>query len=101
MSTKEYSREIEIAHISAIMSFNICDYVIENLIKSIGVIDITELIARWSIEFYEKHIDTNWEKVLEDGMKPLSKKFPLNSVDWWDEAIVDFGYFKFEETNRF
>ena len=71
------------------------------MIKSIGVIDITELIARWSIEFYEKHINTNWEKVLEDGMKPLSKKFAIDAVGCWDEAIIDFGYFKFEETNSF
>ena len=100
MKTKEYTREVEIAHISAIMSFNICDYVKENLIKSIGVIDITELIARWSIEFYEKHIDTNWEKTLKNGMKPLSKKFG-SEICWWGQAIADFGYFKFEETNRF
>ncbi len=83
----------EVAFIAAILG----DHFVESLYpimqeRGTGYISTAEEIAKWSIEFYKKHKDTDWEEVLENGIKPLSEE--MKSVICYDDCIVDFGYWK-------
>jgi len=57
-----------------------------------GYVSTVEKIADWAIEFVKKHKKTNWEKILEKGMKPLTPA--MGSILCWDDAVIDFAYFK-------
>lgn len=57
-----------------------------------GYVSTFEEIGHWAVEFFEKHKKTNWEDVLDEGMKPLSKE--MTSVICYDDAVIDFGYYK-------
>ena len=87
----------EVAMISAIISDHINKQLYEA--KEIGYIAVVDLIADWSIEFLEKHKDTDWVNIFENGieLKPLSKS--ISSIICWDDCIVDFAYFKLENYN--
>lgn len=63
--------------------------------RGTGYISTCEEIAVWSMEFYEKHKDTNWEEVLEKGIIPLSKE--IQSIICYDDCIIDFGYWKLSQ----
>ena len=60
-----------------------------------GYISTSEEISVWSILFFNMHKNTNWEKVLENGLKPLS--IELSSIECYDEAIIDFGFYKLNQ----
>ena len=98
MNTEEYPREVEIAQIAAIISNSICDELFELL--QTGYIGVTEQIAIWAVEFYEKHKDTNWEEYLEAHAQPLSKAFAKTCMFCWDDIIIDFANFKLEEIKK-
>lgn len=90
----------EVAMVAAIMG----DYVTKKLYKEVqnqgnGYMVTMDTIGDWAIEFAKKHEKTFWEKVLEDGMKPLSKKIKW-SIMCWDDAVMDFAHFKFEQFKK-
>lgn len=93
----EISEQIkETAFIAAILG----DHFVDSLYplmqeRGTGYISTAEEIAKWSMEFYEKHKGTNWEDVLENGMIPLSKE--MQSIICCDDCIVDFGYWKLSQ----
>ena len=94
MEIKEQIRET--AFIAAIMG----DYFVDSLYplmqeRGTGYISTAEELAKWSMEFFEKHKNTDWEEVLENGMKPLSKE--MQSIICYDDCIVDFGYWKLSQ----
>lgn len=94
MNKKEYAKEIGM--VAAIMA----DHVSENLYKKMqelgtGYIATFEQIANWAIEFVDKHEKTNWEERNSSNNKPLSKK--MSSVICWDDACLDFAYYKLEQ----
>ncbi|MEI6487727.1 MAG: hypothetical protein WCP52_02125 [Bacteroidota bacterium] len=60
--------------------------------RGTGYISTAEEIVNWSLEFFDKHNETNWEDVLENGMSPLSTE--MQSIICYDDAIIDFGYWK-------
>lgn len=60
-----------------------------------GYIDTVDTISNWALEFAEKHKETNWEKVIEKGITPLSKE--TRKIICWDDAVVDYGQYKLEE----
>jgi len=55
-------------------------------------------IGTWAVEFAKNHEKTFWEKVLEKGMKPLSKK--QREIICWDDAVIDFAEFKLEQFKK-
>lgn len=97
MSKKEYGNFTfkEVAMVSAIIS----DTIMKKLYKEVqkrgsGYMVAADYISDWAVEFAEKHEKTSWEKVLEKGMKPLSKS--VKSIMCWDDAVIDFAFYKFE-----
>lgn len=91
MTPKEEIKEI--AMISAIISNVIFDKLYEK--TDIGYIAVTDMIADWAIEFFEKHKDTNWGDVMDGTMKPLSTV--MNNIICWDDCIMDFAEYKFSQ----
>lgn len=63
-----------------------------------GYMDTVDTISEWAIEFVEKHKNTNWENVLEGGMKPLSKQ--IKSIICWDDVCFDYAHFKLEQFKK-
>lgn len=63
-----------------------------------GYMTTVDLIGSWAVEFAKKHEKTSWEKVLEEGMKPLSKK--MKSIICWDDACIDYAEFKLENFKK-
>lgn len=91
----------EVAMVAAIMG----DCITKKLYKEVqnqgqGYMVTMDTIGDWAIEFAKKHEKTLWEKVLEDGMKPLSKEFKKTTIICWDDACMDFAYFKFEQFKK-
>lgn len=89
----------EVAMVAAIMS----DHVTKKLYPEVqkrgqGYIGTMDIIGDWAIEFAKKHTKTNWEKVLEKGMKSLSKGF--GEIICWDDAVMDFTEYKFEQYQK-
>jgi hypothetical protein len=83
----------EVAMIATIMGDVAMNKIYDKL--GIGYIATADKIANWAIEFAKKHTKTNWEKVLEKGMKPLSKG--VSEIICWDDAIIDFAAYKAEQ----
>lgn len=78
------TKELEIATISAIIS----NYKFAEIYtyKNNGYIATAELIANWSIEFYEKYKNVDWEDLLE-----TPEKYDFNKTTMcWDDAIMEF-----------
>lgn len=105
----------EVAMVAAIMG----DYITKKLYAEVqkqghGYMVTIDTIGDWAIEFAKKHEKTSWEKVLEDGMKPLSKQFKnmivrdeklerrteASTICCWDDAVMDFANFKFEQFKK-
>ena len=63
-----------------------------------GYMVTIDIIGDWAIEFAKKHEKTNWEKVLENGIEPLSKE--IKSIMCWDDACFDYAHFKFEQFKK-
>jgi len=80
---------VEVAMIAAIMS----DACFEPLYQKahIGYVATSELIGLWAYEFYEKHLNTNWEQVLENGFPSLRDN---SSVMCWDDAVIDYAQYQ-------
>jgi hypothetical protein len=93
---KKQEQLLEVAMIAVILG----DHFAEKLYlkmqeRDTGYVSTAETIAQWSLAFYKKHKKTNWEQVLEDGLKPLSKE--MSSVICYDDAIIDFGFYKLDK----
>lgn len=90
---KQYSLKeaTEIAHIAVIMGDN--EIVNRLYDPSYGYIFITEVIAKWALEFYDKYKDVNWENILEENDGLI---FPKH-VMCWDDAIIWFVEEKIKE----
>lgn len=89
----------EVAMVSAIIS----DHILEKLYPEVqsrgnGYVFAVDMLANWAIEFAEKHKETSWEKVLEEGMKPLSVE--MSEIICWDDAVIDFAYHKLAEYKK-
>lgn len=83
----------EVGMVGAIMGDHICKKLYPEVQKrGEGYITTIDMIGKWAIEFAKKHEKTNWEKVLDQGMKPLSKGF--GEIICWDDAVVDWAYYK-------
>lgn len=83
----------EIAHIAVIIGDMICKQAYKEL--NTGYIDTTKTISLWSIEFYNKFIDVNWEDLLQNPkLLDLDK-----DVICWDDAIYSFCKQKLKEIN--
>lgn len=94
MSKKEHIKEV------ALIAVILGDHFTEKLYTLIqqqgqGYMATADTLSDWAIEFEKKHRKTNWEKVLEKGMKPLSKE--MSSIICFDDAIYDFGYYKLQK----
>lgn len=86
----------EVAMIAVILGDHFTEKLYEEMQKrGTGYISTVEEIGKWAVEFYRKHRKTNWENALENEMKPLSKE--MKSVICYDEAILDFGFFKLNQ----
>jgi hypothetical protein len=99
MKAKDIQKEI--GAISVIISTEIFEKLYE-IFKSRGAggfIDVSYEIANWAIEFEKKHRKTNWEDLLETGLKPISKAFQEKNYEiiCWDDTILDFANFKLEQ----
>lgn len=86
----------EVAMVSAIIS----DHILKDLYPEVqkrgnGYVFAVDMLANWAIEFAEKHTKTSWEKVLEEGMQPLSKE--MKEIICWDDAVIDFACYKLEQ----
>ena len=64
---------------------------------TMGIIGFLDMVSNWAIEFFAKNQNTDWENLIENGAPPLSKK--MKSVSCWDDAIIDYGWSKFEGIN--
>jgi len=96
MTNKE--RHIEIAAVSAIISNLFFDKLLKLFDQNNmgGFIFTTYEIAAWAVEFDKMHRKTNWEEVLEKGYKKMSEHF-TQDVICWDDAIMDFAHYKYEQ----
>ena len=93
---KKQEQLLEVAMIAVILG----DHFAEKLYlkmqeRGTGYVSTFETIGQWAVEFYNKHKKTNWEQVLEDGMKPLSRE--MSSVICYDDAVIDFGFYKLDK----
>jgi len=89
----------EVAMVSAIIS----DTIMKRLYKEVqkrgsGYMVTADYISDWAVEFAKTHEKTSWEKVLEKGMKPLSKV--VKSIMCWDDAVIDFAEHKLNEFKK-
>lgn len=90
---KNSNQLLEVAIIATILGDNFTEKLLEKVKQQgAGYFSTVEIIAEWSVIFFTNHKKVNWEEVLEKGMKPLSKE--LSSIISYDEAIIDFGYYK-------
>ncbi len=96
MEIKEQIKET--AFIASILGDNFVDKLYPVMQeRSTGYISTAEEVANWAIEFFEKHKDTDWEAVLENGIEPLSKE--MQSIICVDDAIIDYGYWRLSQYN--
>lgn len=99
MKVKQYIKEIGM--IAAIISDHITNELYDlHQKKGEGYISTVETISNWSLEFLEAHKRTNWEEVLDNTLKPKSKKWGSNSIICWDDAVIDFAYYKLENFDK-
>ena len=90
---KKSNQLIEVAVIATILGDNFTEKLLEKVRqKGAGYFSTVEIIAEWSVIFFTNHKKVDWQDVLEKGMIPLSKE--LSSIMSYDEAIIDFGYYK-------
>lgn len=100
MTPQQYIKEIGM--IAAIIS----DHIMEKLYelhqqRGTGYISTVETISDWSVEFLEAHKRTNWEEVLNDNsFKPKSANWPSGEIICWDDAVIDFAYYKLENFGK-
>ena len=84
---------LEVAMIAVILGDHFAEKLYSKMQeRGTGYVSTFETIGQWSVEFYNKHKKTNWEQVLEDGMKPLSTE--MQSVICYDDAVIDYGFYK-------
>ena len=99
--TYNYKMEIleqikETAFIAAILGDNFADKLYPLMQeRGTGYISTAEEIAKWSMEFFEKHKGTDWEKILEKGITPLTKE--MQSIICYDDCIIDYGYWRLSQ----
>lgn len=96
MNKREFAKEVSM--VASIMA----DFISEKLYNKMqsngqGYIATHEQIAEWAIEFVDRHLKTNWEAVLEDGMKPISKQMKKQSIICWDDCVIDYAFYKLEQ----
>jgi len=110
MNKAEYAKEVGM--VSAIIS----DTILKKLYaETESYLETSEMIADWAVEFVEKHKNTNWEDYTcgEKQMPALSEEFnkkqKLTSIKdgkktkkpmeiiCWDDAVIDFAHYKFEQ----
>ena len=85
----------EVAMVAAIMGDNIMEKLYAKVQeRGEGYMATIDVLSDWAIEFAKKHAKTNWEKVLEKGMKPLSKS--MSEIICWDDAVIDFAHHKLD-----
>jgi len=100
MTPKQYIREIGM--IAAIISDNIMKELYEETGNTYLV--AVEKISDWALEFLEEHKRTDWEKVLEEStLKPKSEQWSkdgISSIICWDDAVIDFAYYKLEQFKK-
>lgn len=90
---KKTKQLLELAMIGVILGDHFADKLYEKMRqKGTGYVSTAETIAKWSVNFFAKHKNTDWESVLENGMKPLSNE--LSSIISFDEAVIDYGYYQ-------
>ena len=96
MTHKE--RQIEITAISMVISNTIFDkaYELFNNGGMGGYVFTAYELAKWAVEFEKMHRKTNWEDLLEKGYTKMSKHF-TQDVICWDDAIMDFAHYKYEQ----
>lgn len=96
LNKKDYANEVGM--VAAIIGDHIAK-------KLYGKMDETylvtvALIAQWSVEFVDKHKNTDWEEMQfdENLVKPLSKWWKSKSkhLMCWDDAVIDFAFHKLE-----
>ncbi len=97
MNKKEFAKEVGM--VGAIMA----DGIFEKLYKvcqenGTGYISAAEIISGWAVEFVLKHEKTDWEEMLEMGIKPLSNE--IKSVICWDDCVFDYSHFKLEQMKK-
>ena len=94
MEIKEQIKET--AFIAAILGDNFADKLYPLMQeRGTGYISTAEEIAKWSMEFFEKHKGTEWEALLGNGINPLSKE--MQSIICVDDAIIDYGYWRLSQ----
>lgn len=94
MTIKEQLQEVGM--IAAIIADHVTKELYEKMQqKGTGYISTVETIGEWAVEFFVKHRKTNWEEVLEIGMKPLSNR--MQEIICFDDAVIDFGYYKLNQ----
>jgi hypothetical protein len=85
----------EVAMVAAIMGDSIMDKLYAKVQeRGEGYMSTADVLSDWAVEFAKKHKKTSWEKVLEKGMKSLSKEVP--EIICWDDAVIDFAHHKLE-----
>lgn len=95
MNKKEYAKEVGM--VSAIISDTIIKKFYDK--SDIGYVAVVDQISDWAMEFVNKHKNTDWEEVLENGMKPVSAGFKKQSSELicWDDVVIDFAHHKLEQ----
>lgn len=97
MTPKQYIREIGM--IAAVISDNIMKPLYEETSNTYMV--AVEKISDWAVESLEEHKRTDWEAVLnESALKPRSEQWSkqgISSIICWDDAVIDFAYYKLEK----
>ena len=89
----------EVAMVAAIIGDTITKRLYDEVQKrGNGYMVTMDTIGNWAIEFAKKYEKTSWEKVLEKGMKPKSKK--IKEIMCWDDAVIDFAEFKLEQFKK-
>jgi len=97
MARKEFAKEC------ALVASIIADCIFKKLYVACqkqggGYMMCADTISEWALEFTQKHECTNWEEILEIGINPLSKE--IGTIICFDDAVVDFGFYKLAEFNK-
>ena|ERR1035437_8082330 len=101
MDKVKYAKEVGM--VAAIMS----DVILKKLYKEMqdfhgqGYMGTVDTIGDWAISFVDRHKDTKWEDILmNNALKPLSKELEKIEIICWDDAVMDFSHYMFEQFKK-
>ena len=103
MTNKE--RHIEISAVSIVLSNEIFDkaYELFNNGNMGGYVYTAYELAEWATECEKMLRKVDWEEVLEKGYKKMSEhssKHITMDVICWDDAIMNFAHYKYEQAYK-